>query len=332
MSVTIHDVAKLAGVSHTTVSWAIHNHPGITDTTKEKVFKAIKELDYHPNYLARSLVKGKTNTIAVIAAFFSSPFEMEVLKGIEQSINNHVNPYMITLFSTMGKNDVVLKDVLFGKRADAVILLSITPSEEITNLYKDRCIPLIVVDEEAQDAMIIQMNNYRGGYLAAEHLLQKGRKNLALVAGDNADAALSQRERKRGFLQALTDYNTVFNEQCLFNVEDYYFEEGQLIFKRILKKSLPIDGIFCAAGDIIAMGIMLEARNQNFSIPEDYSIIGYDDIPTAALTFPALTTIKQPLYQIGKLAYDKASGMLDSGIPEEGVLLFEPQLMIRGSV
>jgi len=107
MSVTIHDVAKRAGVSHTTVSWTIHDHPGITEATKKKVFKAIEELDYHPNYLARSLVKGKTNTIAVIANFFSSPFEMEVLKGLEQGANNQKKPY----FSL--NNAVVLHEVDF---------------------------------------------------------------------------------------------------------------------------------------------------------------------------------------------------------------------------
>lgn len=113
-------------------------------------------MNYHPNYLARSLVKGKTNTIAVISNFFSSPFEMEVLKGVEQGANKQDNPYMLTLFSTMGKNDEVLKDILFGKRADAAIVLSLAPSDEICSLFNKNKIPLIVVDEEADNALILK--------------------------------------------------------------------------------------------------------------------------------------------------------------------------------
>ena len=103
--VTIKDVARLAGVSHTTVSLALRGSASITDETKEKVFKAAKQLNYHPNHLARSLVTKKTNVIGVVANFFSSNFEMEVLKGIEQSIRSMESDYMINLFATLEKND-----------------------------------------------------------------------------------------------------------------------------------------------------------------------------------------------------------------------------------
>ncbi len=330
MSVTIHDVAKHAGVSHTTVSWAIHDNPAISNATKEKVLKAVQELDYHPNYQARSLVRGKTNTIAVVASFFSSPFEMELLKGIEKSVIQQGIQYSITLFSTMQQNDKILKDIFYGKRADAVIMLSIKPSEEVCTIYKNSNFPFVVIDETAENSIEIQLDNFRGGYMATEYMIKSSKTKLGIVLGDIAD--LSQRERKRGFLQALSDNGIPFDDTFIFPIEDYYFEEGQIILKRILKKNLSIDGIFCAAGDLVATGIMLEARNQNITIPDQLAIVGYDDMPYSALICPPLTTIKQPLIQIGSAAYEAVLKLLETGSCEPAQMIFEPQLMIRNSV
>ena len=147
MSVTIHDVAKRAGVSHTTVSWVIHDSPNISQATKEKVLKAIEELDYHPNYSARGLVNGTTGIVAVVANFFSSYFEMEILKGIEQGLRTDKSNYSINLFSTQSHHEETLSQLVLEKRADAVILLSISPSLQICELYKKHNVPLSVIRE-----------------------------------------------------------------------------------------------------------------------------------------------------------------------------------------
>lgn len=333
MSITIHDVAKKAGVSHTTVSWVIHDRPEITEETKAKVLKAIEELNYHPNYLARSLVRGKTNTIAIVATFFSSTFEMEILKGIEQSINSLKSSYAITLFSTMGQHEKVLSDIVYSKRADGVILMSISPSEKIVELYKANNVPLMVIDEEGHGAIEVKLDNFQGAYLATEHLIKSGRTKLSIVLGDGGNLGLSQMERKKGFLQAIKDNNLTFNEQNVFYISDYYFEEGQIVFKRMSRTAPDTDGIFCAAGDVVATGIMLEARKQSLKIPDDLSIIGYDDIISSALIDPPLTTIRQPLVQIGRNSYETLIHVLEKG-SAEGLdkLVYESQLIDRSSV
>lgn len=333
MSITIHDVAKRAGVSHTTVSWVIHDRPEITEETKAKVLKAIEELNYHPNYLARSLVKGKTNTIAIVATFFSSTFEMEILKGIEQSINSLKSSYTITLFSTLGQHDKVLSDIVYSKRADGVILMSISPTDKVVELYQENNVPLMVIDEEGHGAIEVKLDNFQGAYLATEHLIKSGRTNLAIVLGDGGKLGLSQLERKKGFLQALKDNNLPFHEQNEFYISDYYFEEGQIVYKRMSRIASNIDGIFCAAGDVVATGIMLEARKQSLRIPEDLSIVGYDDIISSSLIDPPLTTIRQPLVQIGRNSYEVLVRVLETGTTE-GIdkLVYEPQLINRSSV
>lgn len=335
MAVTIHDVARLAGVSHTTVSWAIHGHPGITEATKARVFKAIEELDYHPNYLARSLVKGRTNTIAVVASFFSSPFEMEVLKGIEQRIHEEEIRYGINLFSTMNDPERVLREIVNGKRADAAILLSVSPSAQTAALYRANGMPLIVIDEEAPGSKTIQLNNRRGARMAAECLLARGRKRLALVLGTSGGIpGLSQAERRKGFEEALSEAGRGIDPSMIHFIEDYYFEEGQALFARMAEagpEGIP-DGIFCAAGDMIAMGIMLEARTRGIRVPEDLSIVGYDDIPSAALVSPPLTTIRQPLMRIGRRAWEETVKALENPDSDDCTIIYEPQLTERGSV
>ena len=333
--VTIKDVARLAGVSHTTVSLALRGSASITDETKKKVMKAAKQLNYHPNHLARSLVTKKTNVIGVVANFFSSNFEMEVLKGIEQSIRSMESEYMINLFATLEKNDQVLEDICLGRHADGIILLSISPSPEVIKLYNENNCPMIVIDEQAEGAIEITMDNFHGAYMATEHLINSGRKNLAIVLGDSnrEELGLSQNERKQGFLQAIKDHGLKFNQKNTFFIEDYYFEEGQVVFKRMQRYGSDIDGIFCAAGDIVASGIMLEAKNEHLEIPKDLSIIGYDDVPSSSLIDPPLTSVRQPLFQIGKNGYARMVRFLEG--KEEykpNKLVYEPQLIVRSSV
>lgn len=333
--VTIKDVARLAGVSHTTVSLALRNSPSITEETKKKVLAAAKQLNYHPNHLARSLVSGKTYVIGVVANFFSSTFEMEILKGIEQSIRSTETEYVINLFATLSKNDQVLTDICLGKHADGVILLSISPSPEVVKLYNENNCPMIVIDEQAEGAIEITMDNYHGAYMATEHLINSGRRNLAIVLGDSTreELGLSQKERKEGFLQAMKDSGLRFNSRNIFYIEDYYFEEGQIVFKRMQRYGSDIDGIFCAAGDIVASGIMQEAKTMHVKIPDDLSIIGYDDIFSSSLVDPPLTSVRQPLFQIGKNGYARMVRLLE-GTEEykPNKFVYEPQLIVRSSV
>ncbi|QEN05981.1 LacI family transcriptional regulator [Thiospirochaeta perfilievii] len=162
MAVTINDVAKMAGVSHTTVSWVIHNDPRITQKTKDKVNKAIEKLNYHPNYNARSLVKGKTDAIAVVTSFFSTYFELSVLRGIETAMGNCKKNYNLNLYSTSNREDEVLNEILYGRRADAVILLSESPSQKIINDYNAKNIPLILVENYHDELISVKSNSIKG--------------------------------------------------------------------------------------------------------------------------------------------------------------------------
>lgn len=328
MAVTINDVAKLAGVSHTTVSWVIHDDPRITDKTKAKVMKALKELDYHPNYMARSLVKGKTNIIAVVAPFFSSTFEMDILRGIEDGMDSSSSQYSINMYSTRGHDTETLEKILFCKQADAVILLSIKPEKKTVEAYKKSGIPLILIEEEEENTHVVRTNNIKGAYIAVNSLIRdSGRRKIALVV-EKVKPGLSQVDRKQGYMQALEDNNLNFDANLIFGINRFRFEEGQKLFPGIIESQA--DAVFCASGDMVAMGILLEARIRNIKVPEDLAVVGFDDSQMCKLVYPTLTTVRQPLALMGKKAWEIATSSKKGDDFEH--IIFEPEYIIRDSV
>lgn len=335
MAVTIQDVAKRAGVSHTTVSWVIHNDPRITQATKDKVLKAIRELDYHPNLHARSLVQGKTNTIAIVAGVFSTSFEVLALKGMETFSMPENLPYNLVLYSLMGKmdsKDKVLKDILFGSSADAVILVNLRVDKEIVSSFSSQEIPLILVEEEGENTHVLKTDNRGGAEQAVLHLIHQGRKEIALVVSDPEDphCNLSPRERILGYKEALHKEGLPFHEKNLFLTENYYFEDGAEVYRCLMEQNPRIDGIFCASGDSLAAGIMQEALNQGKRIPEELGIIGYDNIDLSSLTSPSLSTVDQPIEEMGREALQLAIACLE-GEQKIQRKIFPPNLILRES-
>lgn len=331
MRVTIKDVAKKVGVTPATVSMVINNNPKISQKTREKVLEAIKELNYHPNYIGRSLVKGKTNNIGVVASFFASLFALESVRGIEQVLRN--TQYNLILYSTRGleENEAdLLQRIYYERRADGLIIISLKADKKIIEEFKKEGVPVVFIEELVEGAPTVKFNNIKGAFLATEYMIKKGRKNIALVVGEKG---LNAEERIKGYKDALNKYGLNYNEENVINVVNYSFEEGEEILDIILEKESKIDGIFCAAGDITAIGIMDAAKNKGVKIPDDIAIIGYDDIYIANLTTPSLTTVRQPIMEMGKRSFELLLELLDGKTDSDGkIISFEPELVIRDSV
>jgi LacI family transcriptional regulator len=328
MAVTINDVARKAGVSHTTVSWVIHNDPRITDKTKKKVLQVIKEMGYHPNFVARSLVKGRTNTIAIVAPFFSSTFELDILKGIEDAIDDSTAHYNINIYSTRGDNTKVLQQIVFERRADAAILLTIKPDNSVIADFNKNNIPLILIEEEAERTHCIGTNNCKGSYIAVNSLIKdSNRKRIALVV-EEKNPGLSQRDRLAGYRKAMEENNLPLLDELIIGIDKFRFEEGQRIFPELLR--IEADAVFCAAGDMLAMGILLEARNKGIKVPEELAVVGFDDSHMCQLVYPSLTTVRQPLAEMGKKAWHIATSREKDETFHQ--IVYEPEYMIRESV
>lgn len=334
MSVTIKDVAKKAGVSHTTVSMVIHDDKRITPDTKKKVQAVIAELKYHPNYLARGLVQGKTNTIAIMATFFSSFFEMNFLKGIEQQSGD--SEYQINQYSTRGKSGVkeqVLEQILYGKRADALITLSIKPDKAMLEEFKKNGLPIILVEEEMKGAHTLKTDNFKGGFLAGEYLLKKGRKKIGVIVGElnGEEVGTSPAERLKGFQRALEEFNVGFDSEYVVEIKDFDFKDGKNALGKLLSTGKKLDAVFCAAGDYTAMGLLEEARKRGIKIPQDLSVVGYDGLEMSAVVNPPLTTIKQSITELGREAFKIAIEAANGKLKEPKNIILQPELVIRES-
>lgn len=310
------DVARLAGVSHTTVSWALRGDPRISPDTKRKVLDAAKKLNYHPNLLARALVKGRTNTVAIVASFFSSHFEMEVLRGIEQELMDIKSELGIMLFTTRGskkREEEIIADVIKSGRADALIALNISLSVALSELVEEYSFPVVLIEGKGRSVSTIRIDNIGGAYNAVSALLDSGSKRIAIVSGEinTEEPGRSPVERLIGSRRALRERGYELDRKSVFFIERYYFEEGYTLFPKILECMPDVDGIFCSAGDMVALGLLASMRDRGIMVPDDVRLVGYDDIPAASLVSPTLSTVRYDMSLMGSVAVDYISSALD---------------------
>ncbi len=339
-NVTIQDIAERAGVTKATVSMVINQDHRITEKTRDKVLKIIKEMHYYPNQSARKLARGKSDVIAFVSARFAAPFIAALMDAFEQRAYqmgryvHGIHPYS-TQHKTEAKEEA-LQQILYGRTADAVVLVTIRPSEKIVAEYAARKIPLILLENTLPGSHSIRVDNVKGGFLAADYLIRKGRKRIGLINGvtqplPGVDGVPSAMERLQGYRQALETHGLKFDEDRVVSYANYQFEEGRMGLKALLEKDPKLDAVFCAAGDIMAMGVLAEAQERGLKVPEDIALVGYDDMMASSLLKPALTTIRQPLARMGILAFETAIEAIDGLLKEDKNLLIQPELIVRES-
>jgi DNA-binding LacI/PurR family transcriptional regulator len=337
---TINDIAKKAGVTKGTVSMVINNNARISRATREKIFKIMSDLDYHPNESAQTLARGKTEAIAFIATRFAAPFISNVLDALEQRAF-YANKYVhgIVPYSTRNEETVKeehLKRILRGKLASAVIMLTLKPTEKMAHEYEKAKIPLVLVENRMENAHSITIDNYDGAAKAAEHFMNRGKKNIGLIVGETVQPPSINNnqpavDRRNGFIDTLEKLGYRMPEKNIEIIHAYHYEDGKRSLDNFIKKGVKLDAVFCAAGDIVAMGLLERANELGIKIPEDLSVIGFDDTIVARHLNPPLTTIRQPLDEVGILAFDLAVEAIDGKIKKFKHIVIEPKLIIRKS-
>lgn len=326
MRVTIKDIARKVGVTPATVSMVINNSPKISPETRERVQKAIKEMNYRPNFTGRSLVKGKTNNIALVAPLMSSFFTMEIVRGVESKISG--TEYNLVLYSTINKEKSI-SEICYEGRADGVIFVSVKPDNDMLKDFERLEIPAVFVEEVAEGFAGVKFNNVKGAYVATEYLLKTKRRNIGIVTGEKG---MWSDERLQGYKNALADYKVDFKEERVARLADDTYGGGRQALRDLLDKNKKLDAVFCASGDITAVGVLQEARTLKIKVPEELGVIGFDDIYLSGLTHPALTTVNQPEYEMGVKAFELLYEIVRS--PEKKVkkvISFDPELVIRDS-
>lgn len=301
MTVTLKDIAERAGVTSATVSMVINNKPNISDATRKKVLKIAKDLNYYPNVIARGLATKKSNSIGVIVPNLASSFIVRVLQGIK-STNRDIE-YTVQLFDTVGQKEnesQLFQRLARERRIDGVILISSNVTDEELNIFREESVPSIIVARKCDSLDSVYVNNEQGAFDATEYLIGKGHVSIACVTGLKQAAATE--DRLLGYKNALAHHNIAFRPELHFEVEDDMMNFGVDVFEKIRSIEPAVTAVFAPAGDMVAIGILKEAKRRGMRVPEDLAVVGYDDIPAAEVVEPSLTTVRQPKLEMGDYA------------------------------
>ncbi|EKF9121905.1 substrate-binding domain-containing protein [Vibrio cholerae] len=328
---TMKDIARLAGVSTSTVSHVINKSRFVSDEIAERVNNAAQQLNYAPSALARSLKMNRTKTIGMLVTTSTNPFFGEVVKGVERSCYHQ--GYNLILCNTEGDNQRMKASIntLLQKRVDGLLLMCSTLEGErldVFDRYPD--IPIVVMDWGpilfASDK--IQDNSLQGGYMAAKHLIECGHKEIGCITGPLIRHQAQM--RYEGYKRALAEAGIAINPDWIVE-SDFECEGGYQAFEKLYQRGKLPSALF-VSNDMMAMGVIQAASQRGLRVPDDLSLIGYDDVHIAKFMTPALTTIHQPKYRLGKAAVDTLLYRLENPNTTAQVVQLEPTLAVRSSV
>lgn len=329
---TMKDVAKLAGVSTSTVSHVINKTRFVSEEISERVNNAAKQLNYYaPSELARSLKVNRTKTIGMLVTTSTNPFFGEVVKGVERSC--YRQGYSLILCNTEGDNERMRGSIktLLQKRVDGLILMcSSLEGERIDVFERYPDIPVVVMDWGPMlfTSDKIQDNSLRGGYLATKHLIDCGHKDVGCITGPLIRHQAQM--RYEGYKRAMIEAELEFNASWIVE-SDFECDGGYQALKKMAEHS-PLPSSIFVSNDMMAMGVINAANELGIQVPEQLSIIGYDDIHIAKFMSPSLTTIHQPKYRLGQSAVETLLRRLDEPSNQAQVVQLEPTLVERKSV
>lgn len=323
MKASIYDVAKKSGLSVVTVSRVLNHDPSVREKNREKVLQVMQELDYRPKAAARSLAKGKTSLIGMKLSTLDDSFFDAVVKVISERLAER--GYFLTLSVSTDKEPAGSPLLFQEEHVDGVILLSPMREEEDRKELEKRGIPYVMIDHQhpAPAVPAIVVDNYAGALMATNHLIGLGHRQIAHIAGP--ELFLSSRERERGFRQAMLEAG----------LEPFSIEPGQFQISSGLEAAdrwisagrLPT-AVF-AADDYTALGMMDAFKTAGIRIPQDVSVVGFDDQIIASQFRPKLTTVRQPAEEIGRRAVELLLASLGGGGAEQ--LELKPELVVRES-
>lgn len=298
-NVTVEMVAREAGVSTATVSRIINGTGKVSARRRKLVQDAIEKLGYRPNLVAQSLARGQSMNVGVLTQDVSSPFFGMIHKGIEQGFED--SGYHPIFVSEEWRNtaDHAPMEVLLSRRVDALIVLGGFIEEE-TLLKVNQSTPIVLVgrDIEGLEKQCLQVNNVLGGYMATRHLIELGHRNIACLTGP--ETHMDAVDRLSGYMQALEEAGLPLQRNL---VEDGQFSEegGMRAIRTLMRRKERFTAVF-ASNDQSAIGAQLALQQEGLKIPQEVSVVGFDDLPGTAFVYPPLTTVAYPCLQMGRAA------------------------------
>src|SRR5699024_1671707 len=332
---TIKDVAKLAGVSTSTVSRALSGNIPVSEETKAKVMKAVKELNYKPNLMAKGLKEGKSNVIGLIIPDIQNPIFPSIVRGIEDAARN--NGFNVVLINTDENidNEVAAVNMLKNRWIDGFIFATATSTENSKHIYqliKENIPVVLIIRNIGEDFNSVVTNNCEASYEAVSYMINRGLRKIGIVNGDlNLNLYM---ERFKGYREALADNELEVVDEICFNSSNSGLSCYELLKDYFSKEENrnKIDGIF-ATNDYKAIEAVRAIKDSGLKVPEDISIMGFDDVIISSFIDPPLTTVYQPFYEIGERSVERLLGLINTkDLTNKKVEVLDSKLTIRNSV
>lgn len=319
---TLEEIGRIAGVSRATVSRVVNDHPNISDEVRERVQRVIEETGYQPNLVARSLASRQSNILglvipSVVQSVFTDPYYPRLIQGISQACNENDYTLSFFLFNDQDEEQKTFSRILGNGLIDGLIITADNFRTIFVPRLQEQQMPFVMIGrpEDPTELSYVDADNELGGYAATKHLIEQGCERIATIAtGYNTAGS----DRMRGFHRAFREAELSVNDTLIV-----YGDFGQESGYKAMEQLLPLepDGVFVQS-DTMALGAMQAVGEAGLSIPDDIAIVGFDDLPPAAISIPPLTTIRQSIKDVGVVAVETLLKHLqDPDLPTQHVTL-----------
>ena len=327
--VTLKDVAKVAGVSASTVSLVINKKRFVEQDTKLRVLKAIKDLDYHPNMLAKYLQTGKSYIIGLVVSDITNPFFPEIVRGVElRSVNKGYDTFLCNTDYNPKRTTAVVNR-LIEKKVDGAIIMTLERDRNLLEKLTVNKIPVVLFNWERTGQLVsnIKEDFDTGLKEAISHLAGLGHRSIAFISGPLRFT--TAQNRKNAFLSILKDYPARIKAPFIIE-ENFKVDGGESAAEKILSLSEPPTAII-ASNDLMAIGTIRKLKEKGYSIPDDFSVVGFNDIMLSSFVDPPLTTINVPRYRMGQIAWNLLYKLISDRDKMGSEQTVDAMLVVRGT-
>ncbi|SDW78632.1 LacI family DNA-binding transcriptional regulator [Paenibacillus sp. CF384] len=331
MKATIYDVAREAGVSIAAVSQVINGKGKISEERRASIISVMEQLNYKPSLIASALTGKKTYTLGLLIPDISNPFFAEIARAVEDQ--GDVHGYSLVICSTDNKDERVERylNLLQQKSVDGIIIGTGIDSGELLDKLQKKSIPFALIAREmpGHDLATVVVDDYEGGRMAARHLLDLGHTRMAVLA--EHPKVMSSQERIRGFQDEVIEAGLQIPEYMVKMSGHDLVRDGRRGASELLRYADRPTAVFCC-NDLLAIGALQAAKEMSVRVPEELSIVGFDNTILATVTDPLLTTVSQPTEQMGQLVVDLVLSKNNAGKPGDSKrIVLKPELVIRQS-
>jgi DNA-binding LacI/PurR family transcriptional regulator len=325
---SIKDIARAANVSHSTVSRALRNSPLVNFETAEQIRKIARDANFRISAVARSLATGRTNTFGVVVTTIADPFAAEVVQGIEDEANNHGYSVILANSGANPEREMKVVHSFEERRVDGILVMSSRVGNLYMGHFAEMKVPIVLINNQHPEEFVysVMIDNMAASEEATRHLIQLGHRRIGYI-GDRGGFQ-SDSERREGYTKALASADIPYVTE-LVRQADSTPDTAMQAVNELLALAQPPTALFCY-NDITAVGALLAARRHGCKVPDDLSVMGFDDLPLASYLHPTLTTIRQPMRDMGKQATSILFRLLD-GAEVENSRRVRGQLIVRES-